>query len=140
MSHNLFSNSHDFFCYIVNKYDIILDENYNNLIDLYYNKKSNDNYIEYINFFKKFNYLNNDINYIYYIIFLYYINKNELIKFIRFFTSIIFKNNIIDKKSIKNFDKINNLNKKDLIRYLKKIINKSEDNVYIFIMLIQYYF
>lgn len=140
MSHNLFSNSHDFFCYIVNKYDIILDENYNNLIDLYYNKKSNDNYIEYINFFKKFNYLNNDINYIYYIIFLYYINKNELIKFIRFFTSIIFKNNIIDKKSIKNFDKINNLNKIDLIRYLKKIINKSEDNVYIFIMLIQYYF
>lgn len=140
MSHNLFSNSHDFFCYIVNKYDIILDENYNNLIDLYYNKKSNDNYIEYINFFKKFNYLNNDINYIYYIIFLYYINKNELIKFIRFFTSIIFKNNIIDKKSIINFDKINNLNKKDLIRYLKKIINKSEDNVYIFIMLIQYYF
>lgn len=140
MSHNLFSNSHDFFCYIVNKYDIILDENYNNLIDLYYNKKSNDNYIEYINFFKKFNYLNNDINYIYYIIFLYYINKNELIKFIRFFTSIIFKNNIIDKKSIKNFDKIINLNKIDLIRYLKKIINKSEDNVYIFIMLIQYYF
>ena len=39
---NLFNNSETFFLKFVNKYDIILDENYNNIKDIYYLNNENN--------------------------------------------------------------------------------------------------
>ena len=94
---NLFNNSETFFLKFVNKYDIILDENYNNIKDIYYfNNENNNIYEPYLKLFDKYSNLKNDINFIYYIIILYYTNHYHLLNFIRFFTSKLNHYNLIN--------------------------------------------
>lgn len=137
----LFNNSETFFFKFLNKYDIILDENYNNIKDLYYlNKYSKSNYEPYLMLFNNYVSLKNDINFIYYIIILYYTNKNNLLSFIRFFTSKLNHYNLIDKMIIKDYNELISYTKIDLIKYLTLILNYNEEIVLFFIICIQLYF
>jgi hypothetical protein len=137
----LFNNSETFFFKFLNKYDIILDENYNNIKDLYYlNKYSKSNYEPYLMLFNNYVSLKNDINFIYYIIILYYTSKNNLLSFIRFFTSKLNHYNLIDKMIIKDYNELISYTKIDLIKYLTLILNYNEEIVLFFIICIQLYF
>jgi hypothetical protein len=137
----LFNNSETFFFKFLNKYDIILDENYNNIKDLYYlNKYSKSIYDPYLMLFNNYVSLKNDINFIYYIIILYYTNKNNLLSFIRFFTSKLNHYNLIDKMIIKDYNELISYTKIDLIKYLTLILNYNEEIVLFFIICIQLYF
>lgn len=137
----LFNNSETFFFKFLNKYDIILDENYNNIKDLYYlNKYSKSIYDPYLMLFNNYVSLKNDINFIYYIIILYYTSKNNLLSFIRFFTSKLNHYNLIDKMIIKHYNELISYTKIDLIKYLTLILNYNEEIVLFFIICIQLYF
>jgi len=137
----LFNNSETFFFKFLNKYDIILDENYNNIKDLYYlNKYSKSIYDPYLMLFNNYVSLKNDINFIYYIIILYYTNKNNLLSFIRFFTSKLNHYNLIDKMIIRDYNQLISYTKIDLIKYLTLILNYNEEIVLFFIICIQLYF
>jgi hypothetical protein len=137
----LFNNSETFFFKFLNKYDIILDENYNNIKDLYYlNKYSKSIYDPYLMLFNNYVSLKNDINFIYYIIILYYTSKNNLLSFIRFFTSKLNHYNLIDKMIIKDYNELISYTKIDLIKYLTLILNYNEEIVLFFIICIQLYF
>ena len=139
---NLFNNSETFFFKFINKYDIILDENYNNIKDLYYldNTKINIIYKDYINIFNKYDYLKKDINFIYYIIILYYTKKNKLLNFIRFYTSKLNNYGLINISQIYNYNKLLEFDKKKLMLYLNKLINTNEEILFFFIICIQLYF
>ena len=77
----------------INKYDIILDEDYDNIKMIYYKLENHDliNNVEkyniYIDLFNQYDNLKDDINFIYYIIILHYINEDILLNYIRFLTS-----------------------------------------------------
>ena len=140
---NLFKDSESIFLNIINKYDIILDDNYNNLKELYYlnNFESDFQYKYYFNLFNKYYYLKEDINLIYYIIILYYISKEQLLNYIRFFTSKLYNYNLLtDNTQIKQYSKLINFNKIELIQYLETIINNNEKTFLFFILSFQYYF
>jgi|TARA_Y100000389_G_C16993266_1_gene285965 hypothetical protein len=139
---NLFNNSETFFFKFINNYDIILDENYNNIKDLYYldNTKINIIYKPYINIFNKYDYLKKDINFIYYIIILYYTKKNKLLNFIRFYTSKLNNYGLINITQIYNYNKLLEFDKKKLMLYLNKLINTNEEILFFFIICIQLYF
>lgn len=139
---SIFTNSETIFLNIINKYDIILDENYKNIKDNYYNENFNNQYKNYFKLFNKYYYLKNDINIIYYIILLYYIDEKLLINFIRFYTSKLlnYKDFNISNKKIITFDTLKNLNKIDLITYLKKIIDTNYKSFLFFILCFQIYF
>lgn len=139
---NLFNNSETFFFKFINNYDIILDENYNNIKDLYYldNTKINIIYKPYINIFNKYDYLKKDINFIYYIIILYYTKKNKLLNFIRFYTSKLNNYGLINISQIYNYNKLLEFDKKKLMLYLNKLINTNEEILFFFIICIQLYF
>ena len=139
---SIFTNSETIFLNIINKYDIILDENYKNIKDNYYNENFNNQYKNYFKLFNKYYYLKNDINIIYYIILLYYIDERLLINFIRFYTSKLlnYEEFDISNKKIITFDKLKNLNKIDLISYLKKIIDTNYKFFLFFILCFQIYF
>ena len=140
----IFNNSETFFFKFINNYDIILDENYNNIKDLYYQDsnvlKTNTAYKSYINIFKKYDYLKNDINFIYYIIILYYTEQNKLLSFIRFYTSKLNNYGLISSSQIYNYRKLLGFNKGKLIQYLNKLINTNEEILLFFIICIQLYF
>ena len=140
----IFNNSETFFFKFINNYDIILDENYNNIKDLYYQDsnvlKTNTAYKSYINIFKKYDYLQNDINFIYYIIILYYTEQNKLLSFIRFYTSKLNNYGLISSSQIYNYRKLLGFNKGKLIQYLNKLINTNEEILLFFIICIQLYF
>tara|TARA_Y100001970_G_scaffold87959_1_gene111024 strand:- start:11020 stop:11445 length:426 start_codon:yes stop_codon:yes gene_type:complete len=134
-SETMFSN-------FINKNDIILDKDYDNLKN-YYNYNfldinKNDIYYSYFNLFQKYYYLKTDINLIYYIIIIYYFDKKNLLDFIRFFTAKLNFSNL-NKKKILNFNKILNKSKIDLIKYLKENIDIDEKNFLLFIYCIQNY-
>lgn len=141
---NIFNNSETFFFNFINNYDIILDENYNNIKDLYYQDsnvlKINTVYRLYISIFKKYDYLKNDINFIYYIIILYYTEQNKLLSFIRFYTSKLNNYGLISSSQIYNYKKLLGFNKNKLIQYLNKLINTNEEILLFFIICIQLYF
>ena len=141
---NLFNNSETFFFKFINKYDIILDENYNNIKDLYYVNNisfdENSLYNPYINLFSKYKYLKEDINFIYYIVILYYTTRNQLLNFIRFFCSKLNNYNLINKNKIHKYDKLLKFNKNELIKYMNDIINYNEEVLLFFIICIQLYF
>lgn len=139
---SIFTNSETIFLNIINKYDIILDENYKNIKDNYYNENFNNQYKNYFKLFNKYYYLKNDINIIYYIILLFYIDEKLLINFIRFYTSKLlnYKDFNISNKKIITFDTLKNLNKIDLITYLKKIIDTNYKSFLFFILCFQIYF
>ena len=141
---NIFNNSETFFFKFINNYDIILDENYNNIKDLYYQDsnvlKTIHIYKPYISMFRKYNYLNNDINFIYYIIILYYTEQNKLLSFIRFYTSKLNNYGLISSSQIYNYKKLLGFNKNKLIQYLNKLINTNEEILLFFIICIQLYF
>lgn len=141
---NIFNNSETFFFNFINNYDIILDENYNNIKDLYYQDsnvlKINTVYRLYISIFKKYDYLKNDINFIYYIIILYYTEQNKLLSFIRFYTSKLNNYGLISSSQIYNYKKLLGFNKGKLIQYLNKLINTNEEILLFFIICIQLYF
>lgn len=139
---SIFTNSETIFLNIINKYDIILDENYKNIKDNYYNENFNNQYKNYFKLFNKYYYLKNDINIIYYIILLYYIDEKLLINFIRFYTSKLlnYKDFNISNKKIITFDRLKHLNKIDLITYLKKIIDTNYKSFLFFILCFQIYF
>lgn len=134
--------SENIFSKFIDCNDIILDNHYDNLRNYYnYNFldiKKNNQYYNYINLFKKYFYLKNDINLIYYIIILYYIDKKNLIDFIRFYTSKINFYNL-NSESIIKFDKVINYNKIQLIQYLQKNINQDYKNFIFFIYCLQNY-
>ena len=136
----IFNNSETFFFKFINNYDIILDENYNNIKDLYYQDsnvlKTNTAYKSYINIFKKYDYLENDINFIYYIIILYYTEQNKLLSFIRFYTSKLNNYGLISSSQIYNYRKLLGFNKGKLIQYLNKLINTNEEILLFFIIFI----
>lgn len=137
----IFENSETFFLKFISKYDIILDDNYNNIKNIYYNNESIINsYKPYISLFNKYNDLNDQINFIYYIIILFYTDINTLLNFIRFYTSKLNNFNLIDKSKIKRFSHILNYNKLQLIKYLKNIINYNKETLLFFIICIQIYF
>ena len=141
---NIFNNSETFFFKFINNYDIILDENYNNIKDLYYQDsnvlKTNTAYKSYISIFKKYDHLKNDINFIYYIIILYYTEQNKLLSFIRFYTSKLNNYGLISSSQIYNYKKLLGFNKGKLIQYLNKLINTNEEILLFFIICIQLYF
>lgn len=139
---NLFNNSETFFFKFINKFDIILDDNYSNIKELYYSTKkiSNTIYKPYLNLFQNYKHFNDDINFIYYVIILYYTERNDLLNFIRFFTSKINNYKLIDKPFIKDYKTIRKYNKTDLIKYLNKIINVNDEILLFFIICIQLYF
>ena len=141
---NLFNNSETFFFKFINKYDIILDEHYNNIKDVYYvNNISSDEktqYNLYINLFSSYKYLKEDINFIYYIIILYYTTRNQLLNFIRFFCSKLNNYNLINKNKIHNYDKLLKFNKNELVKYINDIITYNEEVLLFFIICIQLYF
>lgn len=141
---NLFNNSETFFFKFINKYDIILDENYNNIKDIYYvnniSFEENPLYNPYINLFSKYKYLKEDINFIYYIVILYYTTRNQLLNFIRFFCSKLNNYNLINKNKIHKYDKLLKFNKNELIKYMNDIINYNEEVLLFFIICIQLYF
>lgn len=141
---NLFNNSETFFFKFINKYDIILDEHYNNIKDVYYvnNILSDEKtqYNLYINLFSSYKYLKEDINFIYYIIILYYTTRNQLLNFIRFFCSKLNNYNLINKNKIHNYDKLLKFNKNELVKYINDIITYNEEVLLFFIICIQLYF
>jgi hypothetical protein len=141
---NLFNNSETFFFKFINKYDIILDEHYNNIKDVYYvnNILSDEktHYNLYINLFSKYKYLKEDINFIYYIVILYYTTRNQLLNFIRFFCSKLNNYKLINKNKIHKYDKLLKFNKNELIKYMNDIINYNEEVLLFFIICIQLYF
>ena len=75
----LFINSEVFFYNFLNRYDIVLDDNYNKIKEMYYSYDLNNNikseikkdYNVYFTLFNNYKTLNNEINFIYYIIILY---------------------------------------------------------------------
>ena len=137
----IFENSETFFLKFISKYDIILDDNYNNIKNIYYNNESIINiYKPYISLFDKYNDLNDQINFIYYIIILFYTDINTLLNFIRFYTSKLNNYKLIDKSKIKRFSQILKYNKLQLIKYLKNIINYDKETLLFFIICIQLYF
>lgn len=141
---NLFNNSETFFFKFINKYDIILDEHYNNIKDVYYvnNILSDEKtqYNLYINLFSSYKYLKEDINFIYYIIILYYTTRNQLLNFIRFFCSKLNNYNLINKNKIHKYDKLLKFNKNELVKYINDIITYNEEVLLFFIICIQLYF
>jgi len=139
---SLFIPSEILFSNFINKNDIILDKNYDNLKNYYnYNfldiNKKNE-YHSYFNLFKNYYYLKNDINLIYYIIIIYYFDKKNLLDFIRFYTANLNISNL-NLSKILNFNKILNKSKIELIDYLKKNIDVNENNFLLFIFCIQNY-
>ena len=68
----LFMNSDVFFYNFLNRYDIVLDDNYNKIKELYYNNKLDNNikseikthYNVYFRLFNNYKTLNNEINFI----------------------------------------------------------------------------
>ena len=137
----IFENSETFFLKFISKYDIILDDNYNNIKNIYYKYDNIINiYKPYITLFDKYNDLNDQINFIYYIIILFYTDINTLLNFIRFYTSKLNNFNLIDKSKIKRFSQILKYNKLQLIKYLKNIINYDKETLLFFIICIQLYF
>tara|TARA_B100000029_G_scaffold3134_1_gene3900 strand:+ start:55 stop:480 length:426 start_codon:yes stop_codon:yes gene_type:complete len=139
---SVFIPSETLFSNFINKNDIILDKNYDNLKN-YYNYNfldinKTDIYYSYFNLFQKYYYLKTDINLIYYIIIIYYFDKKNLLDFIRFFTAKLNFSNL-NKKKILNFNKILNKSKIDLIKYLKENIDIDEKNFLLFIYCIQNY-
>lgn len=144
---SIFVDSENIFLNIINKYDIILDDNYINMKENYVNNGLKDYkpykyYNEYFKLFSKYYYLNKDINIIYYIIILFYINKNLLTNFIRFYTSKLLSYDLFNIKNNKiiNYNKLINLNKKELINYLKTIIDINYNTFIFFILCFQIYF
>ena len=90
--------------------------------------------------FQNYKHFKEDINFIYYIIILYYTERNDLLNFIRFFTSKINNYKLINKPFIKDYKTIRKYNKTDLIKYLNKIINVNDEVLLFFIICIQLYF
>ena len=149
------------FSNFINKYDIILDENYNFLKNNYnvlshqvlheptldINKKdkdndkdnSKDNFFMYFSLFNKYNYLKNEINMIYYIIVLYYFDIKNLLDFIRFYTVKLNSSKNLNNTKILNFSKIKEKTKIELIGYLKDNIDIDYKNFILFIYCIQNY-
>lgn len=149
------------FSNFINKYDIILDENYNFLKNNYnvlshpvlhepaldINKKgkdndkdnSKDNFFMYFSLFNKYNYLKNEINMIYYIIVLYYFDIKNLLDFIRFYTVKLNSSKNLNNTKILNFSKIKEKTKIELIGYLKDNIDIDYNNFILFIYCIQNY-
>lgn len=139
---SLFIPSEIMFSNFINKNDIILDKNYDNLKN-YYNYNfldidKKDVYYTYFNLFQKYYYLKSDINLIYYIIIIFYFDKKNFLDFIRFFTAKLNYSNL-NKKKILNFNKISNKSKIELIEYLKENIDVDEKNLLLFIYCIQNY-
>ena len=146
------------FSNFINKYDIILDENYNFLKNNYnvlshpvlheptldINKKgkdndkdnSKDNFFMYFSLFNKYNYLKNEINMIYYIIVLYYFDIKNLLDFIRFYTVKLNSSKNLNNTKILNFSKIKEKTKIELIGYLKDNIDIDYNNFILFIYFI----
>lgn len=139
---SIFTNSEIIFLNIINKYDIILDDDYKNIKDYYYNKNYNNKYNNYFDLFNNYYHLKNDINIIYYIILLFYIDEKLLINFIRFYTSKLlnYEDFDISNKKIITFDKLKKLNKINLISYLKNIIDTNYKFFLFFILCFQIYF
>jgi|TARA_B110000259_G_C14032017_1_gene407165 hypothetical protein len=141
MSLNLIS-SENMFSNFINNNDIILDKHYDNLKNYYSYKfldiNTNDIYYSYFNLFKNYYYLKKDINLIYYIIILYYLDRNNLLGFIRFFIVNINKSNL-DCSQLLNYNEIQYLSKIELIDYLKKIIELDYKNFILFIYCMQHY-
>ena len=139
---SIFTNSEIIFLNFINKYDIILDDDYKNIKDYYYNKNYNNKYNNYFDLFNNYYHLKNDINIIYYIILLFYIDEKLLINFIRFYTSKLlnYEDFDISNKKIITFDKLKKLNKINLISYLKNIIDTNYKFFLFFILCFQIYF
>jgi|TARA_B110000259_G_C14016023_1_gene401339 hypothetical protein len=138
---SIFINSETIFLNIINKYDIILDENYINIKEKYIGGNYNE-YNEYFKLFNKYYYLKNDINMVYYIVILFYINEKLLINFIRFYTSKLLNYEILNIKSnqILNYCDLKNLNKNELLCYLTRIIDTNYKVFLFFILCFQIYF
>lgn len=137
----IYQNSENVFLKIIDKYDIILNDDYIEIKEIYYNNiNKNNNFIYYFDLFENYNNLKNDINIIYYIVILYYIEKNLLKNFIRFFTSKLLNYNFSTQLKIINYNELTKLNKNELIKYLKELIDKDKKVFYFFILTFQIYF
>ena len=149
----LFMNSDVFFYNFLNRYDIVLDDNYNKIKEKYYydkidiiNKNRTENRTEnrtdyniYFKLFDKYKHLSNNINFIYYIIILYYLDDNKLLNYIRFLNCKLNNFNLIKKENLINFSILREYKKIELIKYLKILIDYHTDILLFFIISIQNY-
>lgn len=143
----LFINSDVFFYNFLNRYDIVLDDNYNKIKELYYSNKLDNNikseikthYNVYFRLFNNYKTLNNKINFIYYIIILYYLDDNKLLNYIRFLNCKLNNFNLIKKENLINFSILREYKKIELIKYLKILIDYHTDILLFFIISIQNY-
>ena len=119
----LFINSEVFFYNFLNRYDIVLDDNYNKIKEMYNNYYS----------------LNNEINFIYYIIILYYLNHDKLLNYIRFLNCKLCNFDLIKKDKIISFSILRYYKKNELIKYLKVLIDYHSDILLFFIISLQNY-
>lgn len=144
---HIFISSDKVFKQFVIKYDINLDNEYNDIINIsneYINETVNNNcdklkYLPYFNLFTD-NKLKDDINFIYYILIFYYITLEQLINFTRFVSVKLFYYKLI---TIENHLPLNDLQKMDkisLLKHLKDLIKYDSINMLFLIMMIQMYF
>jgi hypothetical protein len=143
----LFINSEVFFYNFLNRYDIVLDDNYNKIKELYYSNKLDNNikseiktdYNIYFKLFNNYKNLNSEINFIYYIIILYYLNHDKLLNYIRFLNCKLCNFDLIKKDKIISFSELRYYKKNELIKYLKMLIDYHSDILLFFIISIQNY-
>ena len=140
---DIFQDSDIYFNNFISNNDIILDNDYKNIKEYYYNnKKLCSIYLSYSHYFKlfdKYYKFKDNINIIYYIIILYYVDKNLLLNYIRFFNSKIIKYNLLSKEHIESYKNLIKYSKIELINYLKKIIENKNKLFYFLIYTMQKY-
>jgi hypothetical protein len=148
----IFKDSSLFFHNFLDRYNILLDNNYDKIIDLYQNINEIENiniiygdYKIYFDVFTNFYFLKNKIYIVYYILILYLINDDLLKKFSRYIISIFSRFNYInnDLKTIE----ITKMKKDNLLILLKNILNNNSDSnkdiitkFFLFILCFQTYF
>lgn len=138
---DILQDSNNYFNNFVNKNEIILDQHFENIK---YNYKilkelGNKDYLPYFNVFEKYYKYKNDVNIIYYILIIYYIEKELLLNFIRFYNSKIIKYKLLPSNKIKPYNEITKYNKIELLKYLKNIIDYDVKLFYFLIYTMQYY-
>lgn len=138
---DILQDSNNYFNNFVNKNEIILDQHFENIKYNYKILEESDNkdYFPYFNVFEKYYKYKNDVNIIYYILIIYYIEKELLLNFIRFYNSKIIKYKLLPSNKIKPYNEISKYNKIELLKYLKNIINYDVKLFYFLIYTMQYY-
>ncbi len=148
----IFKDSNLFFNNFLDRYNILLDYNYDKILSIYENINEIDDininygdYKIYFDVFTNFFFLKSKIYIVYYIIILYLINENLLKNFSRYIISIFSRFDYIEN-NLKIID-ITKMKKNNLLILIKNILNNDTDNdkdiitkFFLFILCFQTYF